>query len=146
MAGKAGLLQFCEGCQHSGSCNRKRVHSARQGFRKKKQGDTAPVDYGRVRALHGLRRHSQQLGIIAQALADRTGVSYAYVSLAVAVGQLMYEVNQPIFGIVAMKKSNGFVLVLDTPMMVAGLLLTMLARSVIVLVVTAGTGISSSRP
>ena len=49
-------------------------------------------------------------GIIVQALADRTGVSYADVSFAVAVGQLMYVVTQPIFGIVAMKKSNGFVL------------------------------------
>lgn len=71
-------------------------------------------------------------GIIVQALADRTGVSYADVSFAVAVGQLMYGVTQPIFGIVAMKKSNGFVLVLGTLMMAAGLLLTTLARSVIV--------------
>ena len=75
-------------------------------------------------------------GIIVQALADRTGVSYADVSFAVAVGQLMYGVTQPIFGIVAMKKSNGFVLVLGTLMMAAGLLLTTLARSVVVLVVT----------
>ena len=77
-------------------------------------------------------------GIIVQALADRTGVSYADVSFAVAVGQLMYGVTQPVFGIVAMKKSNGFVLVMGTLMMAAGLLLTTLARSVVVLVVTVG--------
>ena len=77
-------------------------------------------------------------GIIVQALADRTGVSYADVSFAVAVGQLMYGVTQPLFGIVAMKRSNGFVLVLGTLMMASGLLLTALARSVAVLVATVG--------
>ena len=77
-------------------------------------------------------------GIIVQALADRTGVSYADVSFAVAVGQLMYGVTQPVFGIVAMKKTNGFVLVLGTLMMAAGLLLTTLARSVAMLVTTVG--------
>lgn len=77
-------------------------------------------------------------GIIVQALADRTGVSYADVSFAVAVGQLMYGVTQPVFGIVAMKRSNGFVLVLGTLLMATGLLLTTLARSVVVLVVTLG--------
>ena len=77
-------------------------------------------------------------GIIVQALADRTSVSYADVSFAVAVGQLMYGVTQPVFGIVAMKKSNGFVLVLGTLMMAAGLLLTTLARSMAMLVVTVG--------
>lgn len=78
------------------------------------------------------------IGIIVQALADRTGISYADVSFVVAVGQLMYGVTQPVFGIVAMKRSNGFVLVLGTLMMAAGLLLTALARSVAVLVATVG--------
>ena len=77
-------------------------------------------------------------GIIVQALADRTGVSYAHVSFAVAVGQLMYGLSQPFFGIVAMKKSNGFVLTLGTLLMASGLLLTALARSAAVLVVTVG--------
>ena len=75
-------------------------------------------------------------GIIVQSLADRTGVSYAHVSFAVAVGQLMYGVTQPVFGVVAMKKSNGFVLALGTLLMAAGLLLTALARSAAMLVVT----------
>lgn len=77
-------------------------------------------------------------GIIVQSLADRTGVSYADVSFAVAVGQLMYGVTQPVFGIVALKKSNGFVLVLGTLLMAAGLLLTTLAHSVFSLVVSIG--------
>ena len=77
-------------------------------------------------------------GIIVQALADRTGVSYADVSFAVAVGQLMYGATQPVFGIVALKKSNGFVLALGTLLMSAGLLLTTLAHSAVLLVFTVG--------
>ena len=77
-------------------------------------------------------------GIIVQALADRTGVSYADVSFAVAVGQLMYGATQPVFGIVALKKSNGFVLALGTLLMAAGLLLTTLAHSTVLLVFTVG--------
>ena len=77
-------------------------------------------------------------GIIVQALADRTGVSYADVSFAVAVGQLMYGATQPVFGIVALKKSNGFVLALGTLLMSAGLLLTTLAHSTVLLVFTVG--------
>ena len=77
-------------------------------------------------------------GIIVQALADRTGVSYADVSFAVAVGQLMYGATQPVFGSVALKKSNGFVLALGTLLMAAGLLLTTLAHSTVLLVFTVG--------
>lgn len=77
-------------------------------------------------------------GIVVQALADCFGVPYADVSFAVAVGQLMYGATQPFFGILAMKKSNGFVLTLGTVLMAAGLLLTPLARSVPALTVTVG--------
>ena len=77
-------------------------------------------------------------GVVVQALADRTGVSYAAVSFAVAVGQLMYGVTQPLFGILALKKSNGFVLLCGTGLMAAGLLLTPLATSAALLVVTVG--------
>ncbi|MBR1417726.1 MAG: MFS transporter [Synergistaceae bacterium] len=77
-------------------------------------------------------------GIIVQSLADRTGVSYADVSFAAAVGQLMYGLAQPFFGIIALKKSNSFVLILGTLLMASGLLLTTLASSVIMLVITVG--------
>lgn len=77
-------------------------------------------------------------GIVVQALANRTGVSYADVSFAAAVGQLMYGLSQPFFGMLALKKSNGFVLILGTLMMAAGLLLTPLANSTITLLITVG--------
>lgn len=83
----------------------------------------------------GLRAN---FGIMVQALADRAGVSYADVSFAIAVGQLMYGVTQPLFGILALKKSNGFVLILGTLMMAAGLLLTLPAHSLPMLILAIG--------
>lgn len=77
-------------------------------------------------------------GIIVQMLANHANVSYADVSFAVAVGQLMYGVGQPLFGILALKKSNGFVLILGTLLMAAGLLLTPLAASQLSLIITVG--------
>ena len=77
-------------------------------------------------------------GIIVQTLSDRTGVSYADVSFAIAVGQLVYGVSQPFFGILALKRSNGFVLSLGTILMAAGLLLTAQVSSAPALVVTLG--------
>ena len=83
----------------------------------------------------GLRAN---FGIIVPALAARTWLTYADVSLAVAVGQLMYGVTQPLFGLLALKKSNGFVLILSTLLMAAGLLLTLAAHSLPLLIVTVG--------
>ena len=77
-------------------------------------------------------------GIMVQALAERTGLSYADVSFAAAVGQLMYGVTQPLFGILALKRSNGFVLILGILLMAVGLILTPLASSVAALTVTVG--------
>ena len=77
-------------------------------------------------------------GIIVQTLSDRTGVSYADVSFAIALGQLVYGVSQPFFGILALKRSNGFVLSLGTLLMAAGLLLTAQVTSAPALVVTLG--------
>lgn len=77
-------------------------------------------------------------GVIVRALAERAGVSYADVSFAVAVGQLMYGLSQPFFGLLALKKSNGFVLVLGVFLMAAGLLLTPLASSTWLLTATIG--------
>ena len=77
-------------------------------------------------------------GIMVQALADRNALTYADVSFAVAVGQLMYGATQPFFGILALKKSNGFVLTLGTLMMAVGLALTPMAHSTAALTITIG--------
>lgn len=77
-------------------------------------------------------------GVMVQALADRNALSYADVSFAVAVGQLMYGLTQPFFGILALKRSNGFVLTLGVLMMTAGLAFTPLAHSTITLTITVG--------
>ena len=77
-------------------------------------------------------------GIMVQAISERSSVSYADVSFAVAVGQLMYGASQPLFGILALKKSNAFVLILGTLLMVSGLLLTPLSHSLPALCMTIG--------
>lgn len=76
--------------------------------------------------------------IMMKALAEHARVDYADVSFAAAVGQLMYGLTQPLFGILALRKSNGFVLVLGAVLMAAGLLLTAFASSKLALVATVG--------
>lgn len=60
-------------------------------------------------------------GIMLGAISDGTGIAYASVSFAIAVGQLVFGVAQPVFGIVALKKSNAFVLAMGCVFMAVGL-------------------------
>ena len=49
-------------------------------------------------------------GILLNAYASQGNVPYDQISLVIAVGELIYGISQPIFGILAMKKSNAFIL------------------------------------
>lgn len=60
-------------------------------------------------------------GIMLGAISDETGITYATVSFAIAIGQLIFGVVQPVFGIIAVKKSNTFVLVLGSILIAVGL-------------------------
>lgn len=60
-------------------------------------------------------------GIMLNAISDGTGIGYGTVSLAIAIGQLVFGVAQPVFGIIALKKSNTFVLVSGSLLMAVGL-------------------------
>lgn len=62
-------------------------------------------------------------GLIATAIQARTGLAAERTSFAIAIAQLLYGLSQPFFGILAMKKSNAFVLSLGGVLMAAGLLL-----------------------
>ncbi len=77
-------------------------------------------------------------GIMVQAIARHSGVDYAGVSFVAAVGQLMYGLMQPVFGVLALKKSNGFALMTGLAMIVAGLLTAPLAHSQAALLVSIG--------
>ena len=61
-------------------------------------------------------------GLIRGAISDSSTVSYAEMSLILAVAQLSFGIMQPVFGVLALKKSNGFVLCCGAVMAAAGLL------------------------
>ena len=69
-------------------------------------------------------------GLMLSAISENSGISYSSVSFVLAVAQLMFGITQPIFGIVALKKSNPFVLVLGALMIVTGLLMIPLCKTV----------------
>jgi predicted MFS family arabinose efflux permease len=77
-------------------------------------------------------------GIMLGAIAENSGVSYSSISFVLAVGQLVYGVMQPLFGIVALKKSNPFVLSCGVLLMVAGLLTIPFCKSLWMLMLSLG--------
>lgn len=60
-------------------------------------------------------------GIMLGTISAETRIAYDAVSFAIAVGQLVFGVVQPIFGVVALKKSNSFVLALGCILIAVGL-------------------------
>lgn len=62
-------------------------------------------------------------GIMLGAIIENVGLTYASVSLVLAVGQLFYGMIQPFFGILAERKGNTFTLVLGVLLTLSGVLL-----------------------
>lgn len=77
-------------------------------------------------------------GLISSAVSKRSGLPEETISLAVAIAQLLYGLSQPFFGVLALKKSNSFVLGLGGILMGAGLLLIPLSRSAGMLILSLG--------
>lgn len=61
--------------------------------------------------------------LISSAVNEYTGLSEKTISFAIAIAQLLYGLSQPFFGILALKKSNSFVLGVGGILMGVGLLL-----------------------
>ena len=61
-------------------------------------------------------------GVMLDAISSKSGVDYASISFVMAVAQLMVGIVQPLFGIVALKKGNSFVLGFGAIMIAVGLL------------------------
>lgn len=86
-------------------------------------------------------------GILMDGLLTRTDLTYEQISFVMGIGQLSYGFAQPIFGYIAMKKSNRFVLTIGLILMIAGLILTPVSSSQLSLLISlgillsAGTGI-----
>lgn len=62
-------------------------------------------------------------GVMLSAISENSGVSYSSVSFVLAVAQLTFGIMQPVFGILALRKSNSFVLCLGAILLAGGLLL-----------------------
>lgn len=82
-------------------------------------------------------------GILLNGYADHVGLPYDKISLVLAVGELVYGITQPLFGVVAIKRSNGFVLKIGLLLLAAGFLSSAHVRSVPLLVMTLGICLSA---
>lgn len=60
-------------------------------------------------------------GIMINGISENSGLSYSSVSFVFAIAQLIYGITQPLFGIVALKKSSLFVLIVGAVLMIAGI-------------------------
>ncbi|MCM1181740.1 MAG: MFS transporter, partial [Clostridium sp.] len=61
-------------------------------------------------------------GIMLPGIILRSGIDYASVSFVIAVGQILYGATQPVFGMLAIKKGNAFVMFLGIAFMAVGLI------------------------
>lgn len=77
-------------------------------------------------------------GILLGPISQNSGVDYASVSFVLAVAQLFFGIMQPIFGILAMKKSNTFVLRSGIALVIAGVLLLPFCKSLLTLMAVLG--------
>lgn len=77
-------------------------------------------------------------GILLNAYATQGGIPYDKISLVIAVGELVYGIAQPLLGILAMKKSNAFVLKIGLALLALGFLTSSVVRNGIVLIFTFG--------
>lgn len=77
-------------------------------------------------------------GVMLGAIADNSGLTASSVSFVLAIGQLVFGIMQPLFGIVAMKRSNRFVLCCGSLLTAGGLLLIPFCSSAWTLTVCLG--------
>lgn len=90
--------------------------------------------YGMTAGLRG------NIGVLFDPIIGRSGVAYGDVSFIVAVMQLVFGIAQPLFGILAMKKSNRFVLLLGVVMLTGGVLLLPFAVNYVILFIALAVG------
>lgn len=68
-------------------------------------------------------------GIMLNGIIAHTSISYASVSLVIAIGQILYGAGQPFFGMLALKRSNAFVMCCGILLMAVGLIATPFCRA-----------------
>lgn len=77
-------------------------------------------------------------GILLAPISENSGVDYASISFVLAVAQLSFGIMQPVFGVLAMKKSNVFVLRSGIALIIAGLFLLPMSKSMMMLLIALG--------
>lgn len=77
-------------------------------------------------------------GIMMTGLIPYTGIDYASISFCIGVGALVYGVAQPFLGIIALRKSNVFVIMLGILFTVIGLVFTPLCTNTFTLLLFFG--------
>jgi predicted MFS family arabinose efflux permease len=80
----------------------------------------------------------QSLGLFMAPIIESTHVSYAAMSLALAVGQLVWGIAQPVFGAFADRYGAGRVLLAGALLLAAGSALTTFATNELALIITIG--------
>ncbi|MFC3927826.1 hypothetical protein ACVR05_01190 [Streptococcus caprae] len=81
-------------------------------------------------------------GIMLNGLVDYSGLSYSSVSLVMAIGQLVVGLVQPLFGTLAMKRTNSLVLMIGLFMVMSGLGLMTVSHSFVLLFIRLGCLVS----
>lgn len=71
-------------------------------------------------------------------ISSETGLTYSSVSFAIAIGQLVFGISQPIFGILSLKKTKKFVLILGCLLMALGIGMIPLCSSTWMLMLSLG--------
>ncbi len=75
--------------------------------------------------IHGVMQGiHDNYGIMMKGLLAATSFDYAYLSFCIGVGALIYGVAQPFLGMLALRKSNAFVILLGIALTAMGLLVT----------------------
>ncbi|MCD8090772.1 MAG: hypothetical protein LUD81_09205 [Clostridiales bacterium] len=77
-------------------------------------------------------------GIMMNGLLEPTGLDYASISFCIGVGAFIYGLVQPFLGMLALKKSNAFVMMLGIILTITGLFITPLCRSFLTLFIFFG--------
>ncbi len=79
--------------------------------------------------VHGIMQGvHDNYGIMMNGLVGTSGISYSYISFCIGIGALVYGVAQPFLGMLALKKSNAFVIMVGIVFTVLGLVITPLCR------------------
>ncbi len=93
---------------------------------------SACVIHGVMQGVH------DNYGIMMSGLVGSTGISYAFISFCIGVGAFVYGLAQPFLGMLAIRRSNAFVIIVGIVFTTVGLIATPFCRTEILMFVFFG--------